>query len=311
MEKLKNFPLMIVVISLLLLASTLGAWYITKSTTERETTRLFNDEVNIIESWISNRFELYKTIAYGLQAFWAGSEKVTSEEWDSYIKKLYITERFPGITSIAFAKGEDDTFIVTYVYPAERSKAIGFNIASEEKRLKAIQKATDNDTIAITGKVFLAADQKSGFIMFAPFYKKGLPHNTDQERRKAIEGFGIITFKSEAVFKDLFDIQDPFPHLDFELYKGKVVEDEDLLYDHDQVLYIRKGEDRNRLETKRTLIIDSETFTLLAASKPSFGLRTLEKQLPNIVLILGLAFSFLFFILAFSEFQKRQKKERP
>jgi len=55
---------------------TLATWYITKSFARRETTRLFNDEANIIESWITNRLESYKTITYGLQAFWAGSEVV-------------------------------------------------------------------------------------------------------------------------------------------------------------------------------------------------------------------------------------------
>ena len=297
MKKLKNFPRVIIIISLLLVTSTLGAWYITKSVAEKETARLFNDEVNIIESWISNRFEAYKTIAYELQAFWAGSEVVTKEEWQTYAKTLKIKERFPGITNVSFVKKVDNSFIVTFVYPPKREAALGVNLIAEPRRLEAINRAIDTGSPAITDKVFLVADQSPGFVMFAPLYKTGF-----------LEGLVAIAFRSEQVFKGLFDAADTFPHLDFELYKGTVLEDEHLLYDHDYAFYIRKGEDRKRLETKRLITFNGETFTLLAASKPTFGLTTLEAQLSNIVLIVGFVFNFLIFIFALSEFRKLKKR---
>ena len=297
MKKLKNFSLLIIIVCLLLLTSSLGAWYVTKSLAEKETARLFNDEVNIVESWITNRFEFYKTIVFGLQAYWAGGEVVTKEEWQVYASTLKIKERFPGITSISFVKRVDDNYIVTFVYPPEREAAIGVNLITQPGRLEVINKAIETASPAITDKVFLLADQKPGFVMYTPLYKTGF-----------LEGLVAISFRSEQVFKDLFDAHDTFPHLDFELYKGKVLEEDHILYDHDYSHYIPKGEPRKRLETKRTIIFDGETSTLLAASKPSFGLRTLEKQLPNIVLILGLAFSFLFFIFAISEFRKLKKR---
>jgi len=95
LEKLKNFPRTIIVVCLLLVASTIGAWYVTKSVVEKETAKVFNDEASIVESWITNRFELYKTISYGLQAFWAGRERVTEEKWQAYAETLKIKERFP------------------------------------------------------------------------------------------------------------------------------------------------------------------------------------------------------------------------
>jgi len=297
MRKLKNFLLIIIIVSLLLVASTLGAWYISKSLAKKETTRLFNDEVNVIESWISNRFEFYKTITYSFQAFWASSEVVTKEEWQTYAETLKINERFPGIASISFVKRVDNNYLVTFVYPPERETAIGVNVITQPGHLEVINKAIETASPAITDKVFLLADQKPGFVMYTPLYKTGF-----------LEGLVAISFRSEQVFKDLFDAHDTFPHLDFELYKGKVLEEDHILYDHDYSHYIPKGEPRKRLETKRTIIFDGETSTLLAASKPSFGLRTLEKQLPNIVLILGLAFSFLFFIFAISEFRKLKKR---
>jgi len=303
MEKLKNFPRIIIIVSLFLVASTLAAWYITKSVVEKQTARLFNDEITIIENWITNRFESYKTIAYGLQGFSAGSQLVTKEEWQAYLETLKIKERFPGITAISLAKRIDNNYIISYIYPPEKETTIGINITVKEGHSQAINLAIDNASIAITDKVILITDQSPGFVMFAPIYKTGLPINTIKERRTAIKSLVAIVFKSEQVFKSLFDAHDPFPHLDFELYKGKVLEENHILYDHDYSHYIPKTE-THRLETKRTIISNGETFTLLVSSKPSFGLKTLEEQLPNIVLISGLVFSALIFIFAITGFRK-------
>jgi len=187
MRKLKNFLLIIIIVSLLLVASTLGAWYISKSLAKKETTRLFNDEVNVIESWISNRFEFYKTITYSFQAFWASSEVVTKEEWQTYAETLKINERFPGIASISFVKRVDNNYLVTFVYPPERETAIGVNVITQPGHLEVINKAIETASPAITDKVFLLADQKPGFVMYTPLYKTGflkawLPLALDQNK---------------------------------------------------------------------------------------------------------------------------------
>lgn len=308
MKKLKNFLWVVILVIILLLASTLGAWYITKSVVEKETARIFNNEASIIESWITNRLESYKTIAYGLQAFWAGSEVVTKKEWQTYEETLKISERFPGITSVSFVKREDDNYIVTFVYPPEREEALGTNLTTQPGRLEVINRAIETGSPAFTSKILLLADQNPGFVMYVPLYKRELPTKTVEERQSTVEGLIALAFRSEQVFKDLFDAHDTFPHLDFELYKGKILEEDHILYDHDYSHYIPKGE-LHKLETKRTIVSDGTTFTLLVASKPSFGSKTLEKQLPAIVLILGLAFSFLIFFFGLSAFRKLQKKE--
>jgi len=307
MQKLKNFPRVIIVITALLVASTLAAWYISKSLADRETTKLFNDEANIIENWITNRLESYKTIVYGLQGFWAGGEVVTEEEWQAYVTTLKIKERFPGVTSATFIRRENNNYIVTFIYPPERKAALGTNLATEERRLRAINQAVDNASVTVTDKISLAADQSPGFVMFAPLYKTGFPTNTIEARRIAVEGLASIAFRSEQVFKDLFNAQDTFPNLDFELFKGQVLEEDHILYDHDYSHYISKIERKDRLETKRTIISDGETFTLLVSSKPSFGLRTLDEKLPNLILIIGLAFDFLIFLFAVIGFRRLQK----
>lgn len=289
-----------------LLASTILTWWIVKQVAIAKTNQLFLSQVTTIENWISNRFELYKTIAYGLQSFWAGSEIVTAEEWNTYIENLKIEERFPSITSIAYVKRVNNSYPITFIYPSKRSTALGFNVAAEEKRLVAIEKAIDESSVTITDKIFLTADQAPGFIMFAPLYSIGnLPEDLT-ERRAAVEGFARIAFKSESVFKNLFEPTDPFPSLDFELYKGKVIEDEHVLYDHDESHYISRNEGTRRLETKKTIMIDNEIFTLFVVSKPSFNLSTAEKNLPNIVLASGIVITTVMFILFYKKIKYQE-----
>jgi CHASE1-domain containing sensor protein len=308
MEKLKNFPRIFVFVIILLVVSTLTGWYVTKSVADRETAKLFNDEATVIEAWITNRLEFYKTITYSLQGFWAGNAEATKEERQAYLETLKIKERFPGITSVNLIEKKGDNFFFAFVYPPEIETTIEGQAITSPERLETIKKAIDNASLAFTDKVSLIPNQSPGFIMYAPLYKKGLPTETIEERRAAIEGLTAIVFKSQQVFKDLFDAKDTFPYLDFELFKGQVLEEDHILYDHDYSYYIPLVKPEDRLRIKRTIISDGETFTLLVSLKPDFALKTLDEKLPNLVLIIGLFFDFLIFLFAIIGFCRLQKR---
>ena len=304
MKKITSFPLIILLVWLLVVASTLGAWYVSKKLVEKETTKLFNQQVDAVEYWITNRLELYKTVGLSLAAFVSHKENLKEEEWQGFTEALQIPQRFPGITALSFTKKEKDTFKIWLVYPKEIKNVVGTEVISLPGRKEAILKTLETGQPTVTKKVLLLSDQKPGFIIYFPVYKIGLPTTTPEEREAAALGVIALAFRSPQVFKDLFDARDTFPYLDFELYKGNKLEEDYILYDHDYSVYIPKGENRKRLETKRTIIFDGEALTLLAASKPSFSLKTIEKQQPNIVLVGGLLLSVLLLKFAFWEFWK-------
>jgi len=301
MDILKKYFTLLISVFIVLVASTISTWWITKQVVAAKTNEIFLEQVITLESWITNRFDLYKTVSQGLQSFWAHADTVTIKEWDLYTKSLNIEENFPSITSLAYAKRINDDYIVDFVYPPERSAALGFNIASEERRLAAINKAIDEATVTVTDRVTLAADQSPGFLMFGSLYSEGKAPEGLTERRASVQGVSGIVFKSENVFKNIFEPIDPFPSLDFELYKGKVLEDDHVLYDHDASHYIQRNEGMHTLKTRKTIIIDNEIFTLLVVSKPSFGLSKAEKNLPNLVLVGGFVISTLIFALFYNK----------
>lgn len=292
----------VTIVCLIAFFSTLASWYISKKTLEKENWKMFNDEVNIVESWITNRLEIYKTIGYGFQALIQGNEKITKEEWQKYAETLLIPQRFPGVTSIGFSQKKDDGFYLTFVYPSEREMIIGTNLADYPERLEAIKKAIETGQSAFTKRVFLLADKKPGFVMFIP---------VRSQKTEEVIGVIGITFRSQEVFKDLFDAKDIFPYLDFELYKGKIMEEDYILYDHDYAVYIPKENLSKRLETKRTILIDSEVFTLLVKGKPSYQPRIIENNLPNFVLGFGLILTFGIYFYFLFEYRKIKNSQTP
>jgi CHASE1-domain containing sensor protein len=289
---------------LVLVTSTVFAWWIAKRVVTSKVDAIFMEQVTTIDSWISNRMELYKTVIYGFQGYWGGNVSVSQEEWARYARSLKIEERYQGITSITYAKRVGDNYILTYIYPEERAHAIGFDLASEQSRLAAINKSINENSVGISDRVLLAADQSSGFVMVAPLYSFSDLSNSPDESLREVDGVVAIAFKSESVFKDIFGYTDPFPSLDFELYKGQDLKDDSILYDHDQAYYIRKGDDQRRLETKRSIFVNGERLTLLVASKPNFRLSRAERNLPVFILVSGLIVSTSILALFLQKFGK-------
>lgn len=278
------------IIFFVFLIATFIAFGITSDAVKSETGSIFSQQANLIEKSIENKLNHYATILYGIAGFFEGSEGIAADEWSSYVQRLDLKDRYPGINSVAFANRIEeegrDKYVVTYVEPAERTAALGFDIASEETRLKALERSLQTGHIAVTDKILLAADQKLGFLMFLPVFKNG--------ERLQVEGIGILTFNSDLVFKNVYGKGDPFPNLSFKLYNGREVSEEALLYDHEPGNSISEDGYSPKFKTSATFTINGETLTLTIASKQGFELTPAQERLPQIVLISGLAFSFLF-----------------
>lgn len=315
MNKVSKRSLIIISIFFLVsIGSTLFAWKITTDVVTYEANQLFLKEVSDIEIWIKERFNLYATAMYGLQAFWEASDEVTRAEWSTYVKNLRLTERYPGVSSIIYIEKVDkkdkdsfirkvrndksipdlnlsnftfqpdeekDTyFVVNYIEPLSgRENAFGIDFGREEKRLKALIEAQDTGKLTTTGRITLTTTEQPGFGILIPLYK-----NQD------LEGFATTIFRGNEVFNQIFGLEDPFPDLDFEIYDGGESE-ENLLHDHDPKQLIINSGFSPKLATKRTLALNGSDWILHVAAKPSFSLTKSQQQLPSIVLISGLTFS--------------------
>lgn len=286
----KRFLITTFALFLIFLTSTFLAWLITKDVAESELRSIFSEQSRIIEASIENRLNLYTTVLYGIKGFFEGSQQVTMDEWSRYINILELKDRYPGINSSAFAQKVEENgnarFIVKHVDPIERSAALGFDITSESTRLQAVNRAIEKENISITDRILLTADKKPGFLMLIPIYENGDKSN--------IEGFAILTFNTQLVFKNVYGKDDPFPNLNFRLYREDDRRDESLLYQHNPGQSRSENDYKPKFKTSSSIKLNGETLFLDISTGPGFSLSPAAERLPTIVLISGLLFSSLF-----------------
>ncbi len=110
------------------------------------------------------------------------------------------------------AARREEYVIVFYIYPFETNRpALGFDIASNNTRLKAISKGFLTGKLAATGRITLVQETGSqfGILMLLPIYHQGVPLNSPQERRNGRKGFVVEVLRIgkavETALKDFAD----------------------------------------------------------------------------------------------------------
>ena len=92
------------------------------------------------------------------------------------------------------AKSRDEYFPVFYAEPLAKNRAaLGFDLASNQRRLNALNEARDSGLQTVTAKITLVQEtgKQCGFLIFDPVFKKNAPINTIEERRTNLVGFAL------------------------------------------------------------------------------------------------------------------------
>ncbi len=111
------------------------------------------------------------------------------------------TERTPDGRKVPAAR-RAEYFPVYFVEPlAGNEAAIGFDLASNPTRLKALDRARDTGKPVATGRISLVQDASGeyGFLVFVPVYANGRTPATRSQRRTELTGFVLVVFQ----FSDL------------------------------------------------------------------------------------------------------------
>jgi PAS domain S-box-containing protein len=182
-----------------------------------------------------------------LQRFFAGSDHVDGNDFTSFTvpfledqKELQALEWVPRVTSAERAhyedlgrsqgvpdfriveSGPDGNLIpakireihypVFYIEPLEgNEKALGFDLVSAPDRIPALEQARDTGEPAVTERIRLIQEtgEQFGFLIYFPVYRKGMPTETVQQRRSALEGFALGVFRAGNVLKAALGSTEP------------------------------------------------------------------------------------------------------
>ena len=320
---------------LLTLLSSWGLWQMNEVAAEKQ----FSVQAEGVVDDIDTRLRQHQQILFGGAGLFDASTHVSRDEWHSYIARLRLSEKYPGILGVGFSQiiqpaalkkhiaairsegfpeytvrppGERPLYTsIIYLEPfiGRNLAAFGFDMYSEATRRKAMNYAVDNDHTAISGKVKLVQENQgkpqSGFLMYVPVYRKGLPTDTREARWKALYGFVYSPYRMNDLMRGI--LGDANATLDFSINDSTEINAETLMYqsaeDHEP------DPDRHippRFRLTKRIDLYGNAWMISLYSRPSF-----EAQYHSVfvwlVLLLGSGISAALFALTISLTNRREK----
>jgi len=228
----------------------------------------FEFTCNEIRINIKDRLEDSALILYSGAALFNASAAVPRQAWKTFTGNLRVAEQMPGIQGIGFAilipaeqldrhikairaegfpeyrvvpEGERETYSsIIYLEPfTDRNlRAFGYDMFSEPVRRAAMERARDGNTATLSGKVTLVQengqDIQAGTLMYVPVYRHGMPIETVEQRREAIQGWVYSPYRMSDLMAGTirnWNAREKYREVSFQIFDGGTVSPETLLFD--------------------------------------------------------------------------------
>jgi PAS domain S-box-containing protein/putative nucleotidyltransferase with HDIG domain len=251
------------------LAATLYLSHVAQDNIETTVQRQFELDRNRIASRIETLLQSHRQVLLGGAALFNASQKVSRDQWHSYVNRLALDQHFKGIQGMGFwllvskqqlpshiAKIRKEGFPEYTVWPAgERDfyapvvylepfngtnlRAFGYDALSEPVRHAALEQARDTANTSLSGKVKLVQetgkDVQAGALMLVPVYRTNLPIKTVEQRRTALVGWVYSPFRMTDLLQPIMEGEESRSkdHVHLKVYDGVSESPLNLLYDSD------------------------------------------------------------------------------
>lgn len=212
------------------------------------------------------------------------------------------------------AKERSEYVVVYYIEPLKGNEAaLGFDIASNPKRLETIEQARDTGNIVITEKITLVQEQEhhAGVLMLFPMYKYGGSLNTPAERQVYLEGFSVGVLRiGQIIEKKLF--KDSLEWMVLYLYDESAEKGNQLLYytaDGNMAIPLEKHQVEARFHWAARFEVGGRQWKLVLLPSSVYG-RLRQSLQPWVVLTGMLVFSFFLLFYLQKNFRYTKILER-
>ncbi|MEO6437300.1 MAG: CHASE domain-containing protein, partial [Tepidisphaeraceae bacterium] len=245
-------PYTVLAVSLLLTFA--AAAYVAITSAARDRAR-FESAVERTQSAIQQRLETYVNLLYGVAGLFAAQDsKVSLKEYQAFIERLALTERYPGIQGIGVSgratAGElpnlveqmrregfsdfavrpseprDAYHAIVFLEPLDRRnrQAIGYDMFTDPTRRAAMERARDTGNAATSGKVTLVQEideaKQAGFLIYVPIYFTKTTPATVEQRRQTLGGFVYSPFRADDLLAGIFGTERFASGIRFSVYDG-------------------------------------------------------------------------------------------
>ncbi len=335
-RKKVKFPYFVLVFSILL---TIGATILFYQSAKSKDTARFGSSVSRIRSSMENRISLYIALLKAGRGFIESSSDLDKHKFANFVESLELEKNYFGAQGIGYSitvKPEDQAKLIAqiksegyenfkispelngrsgqviiYLEPdnERNQQAIGFDMASEEIRRTALEKACDTGIASETARVILLQeneqDRQFGFMIYLPIYKDGQFPETIEERKKNLQGFIYSPFRAKNFLRD---VQNNVGITDIavRIYDGEP-NDENLLVQSDSIRETDFTKKINgQYSTENEIEIAGRKWRIQYETLPSFAVQSSVNWSP-LIFLCGLIFSFLLFGMTYWEASTRAK----
>ena len=313
-------PIVILICSMLFV---LAYWHDLQDKATQKQQIEFNLQYERLLQSIANQLKANEQVLRGVVGLFDARHDVQLREFRDYVAALNLQELHPGILGVGFSKmiepqeldnhiksmraaghpsysvfpnGQRDIYTsIIYLEPFNwrNQRAFGYDMYSEPLRRKAMARARDTHSAALSAKVVLVQetnqDVQAGVLLYVPVYE-----NTDDQTNNQLLGWAYSPLRMKDLMTTLLARDHPnfADRIAIAIYDGPLQTSETLLFEttHSNVAGF-KG-----LQLTRPFEFAGQTWTISAHSLPGFVEKGPSRE--NIFLAAGLTFSVLLTILA-------------
>ncbi|CAA7621917.1 EAL domain-containing protein [Magnetospirillum sp. SS-4] len=299
-------------------------WRDSEDDAVRRTESRFNAAVSEARTQIQVRMAHYEQGLWSGVALFDSSSSVSRAHWKTFVERLRLHERFPGLQGMGYSTlvlpadlgrhvqairdegfpeyslrpgGERALYsAIIYLEPFNRlnQRAFGFDMYSEPTRRTAMDLAINTGLAALSGKVTLVqeaeGERQAGALMYLPVYGRGLPLDTEADRRAAIRGFVYSPFRMNDLMAGI--LGSGADTLALRIFDGEATQPDALMFDSHRKAV--QGTVIDRFRHVETIEIANRRWTLEFRGTRQFS-QTLDHSDARTILVSGILISTLLF----------------
>ena len=282
---------------------------------------------------ISSHMKDYEQILIGGKGLFAVSKDVDAAEWHSYISSHNIPENYPGILALSYlprvSAAEKEGFVAAMrlggkagftikpegdrpeYFPAaliesaegNMDSRLGYDPSIDPVRKAAMEHALETGKASLTASAVLRVDSGtnhgSGFRMYVPIFRNGMPTGTLQERRDALRGYIGAGFRMRDMMASLTPELDE--EINFQINDGREPQERNLMYSSPATT-----PDGSKYSVILDIPFNGRVWTLRAVPGPGF-LSVSERNQPYWVLATGFLISILLSMITWTLINTRER----
>lgn len=244
---------------------------------------------------VSGVLDAYAHLLWG-SAGHMQSTDANEDSWRQFVWAFNLRDNFAGLEALGLTTGTTpENQIISIASPRtdKTDAAVGFNLADLPVLSDSLKDSARSGETMISGPIpdlfstkESIKDVGTGFLMFAPYYERTLPHATDQERIQALRGYTVAVFRGDIFFQKAFQELD-LSHTQIEVYVDDALPS-------NRLHTMGKTTDRQTQSAVQEIELYGKKFIFVYTFDSAYMLSWTLTYMPHIILISMLALGMLF-----------------